>query len=95
MLWTVRKYTTTIKLTLLIGERAYDFLKADGVERIIFAFRHYNPKFRPFIASYLNQVFLNGRKYLEIQKLINYTQCEHDVIKECVMKVTKQYYHDD
>eukprot|EP00347_Sterkiella_histriomuscorum_P006066 403354196 len=68
------------------NERAYDFLKADGIERIIFAYKHYHPKFRPYVINFMNSVFTHGQKYLEIQKLINYSMCEHDLIKESSMK---------
>lgn len=37
-----------------IDDRAYDFLKADGVERIIFAYKFYHPKFRPIAVKFLN-----------------------------------------
>lgn len=55
------------------GDRAYDFLRADGVERIIFAFKHYHPKFRSNVAAFVQACFQHGQKYLEPQKLINYT----------------------
>jgi hypothetical protein len=71
---------------LYLDERAYDFLKADGIERIIFAYKHYHPKFRPVVVAFINSVYFHGQKYLEIQKLINYTMCEHDLIKEASMK---------
>jgi hypothetical protein len=45
-------------------ERAYEFMNSDGVERVIFAFNHYHPKFRDPICQFLKSVFEHGFKYL-------------------------------
>lgn len=47
-------------------ERAYEFMQADQVERVIFAFKHYHPKFRPVVCEFLKQVFEHGAKYLDL-----------------------------
>jgi len=60
--------TSTFPLTFLhdffllntyfpLEDRAYDFLKADGVERIIFAFKHYHPMLRPQVLGFLEAVY--------------------------------------
>ena len=49
-----------------IDERAYDFLKADGIERIIFAYKHYHPKMREPVVAFINSVYFHGQKYLEV-----------------------------
>mmetsp|Transcript_35427 Transcript_35427/g.26387 ORF Transcript_35427/g.26387 Transcript_35427/m.26387 type:complete len:119 (-) Transcript_35427:511-867(-) len=41
-------------------DRAYDFLKADGIERIIFAFKHYHPMMRAPIIEFVNSVYQHG-----------------------------------
>jgi hypothetical protein len=41
-------------------------MKADGIERIIFAFRYYHPRFRPVVVGFINQVYMHGVKYLEV-----------------------------
>jgi len=48
------------------SERAYEFMQADQVERVIFAFKHYHPKFRPVVCEFLKQVFEHGSKYLDL-----------------------------
>lgn len=47
-------------------DRAYEFLNADGVERVIFAYKHYHPKFREPVCQFLKQVFEAGFKYLQV-----------------------------
>jgi hypothetical protein len=71
MQWIVRIYYYAYYF--LLEDRAYDFMKADGVERIIFAYKYYHPRFRPSTVSFINQVFFHGVKFLDVQKLINYT----------------------
>jgi hypothetical protein len=39
------------------NERAYDFYKADGIERIIFAYKHYHPMLRPVVVKFIESVF--------------------------------------
>jgi len=61
-------------------------MQADYVERVIFAFKHYHPRFRPVVATFIENVFLHASRHLDIQKLINWSMCEHDLLKEAAMK---------
>jgi hypothetical protein len=42
------------------SDRAYDFIKSDGIERIIFAYKHYHPMFRQPVIKFIDSVFAHG-----------------------------------
>ena len=59
----------------LTPDKAYDFLCADGIKKVTFAWKFHHPRIRKLLEDLVDKVVETGRQYLQVDPFVELTKC--------------------